>query len=253
MSAFALPRPIRRAAAQRRVTETGAALAIAAVAAASTYFVDRWGLERGLIAGGSILVLLWMATTRRTPVALAVFLVYLGCLDGYLKLSTGATYVTLIRDALLFAIVVGLMVRIAISGERQMMPPLSAWIVAFVAIVLAQFFNPEAGTPAHSAAGARQHLEFIPLFFLAYWFVRPTRALRIFVILLLLVATANGLAGYVQFKSTPEEFARWGPGYAERVLGTGRFSDAGRTFASRADTNGTRPFGLGSDAGSGGI
>jgi hypothetical protein len=253
MTALALPRPVVRAAASRPVTEAGAALAIAAVAVAGTYFVDRWGLGRGLIAAGGVIALLWMATTRRTLVALGFFMVYLGCLDGYLKLSTGSTPVTLIRDALLFALVLGLLARVAISGERYRLPPLTALVVAFVALVLVQFLNPEAGTVAHSLAGARQHLEFIPLFFLAFGFLRTTKALRGFVVLLLLIATANGVAGYVQFKSTPAQFAKWGPGYAERVLGTGRFSEAGRTFASRAETNGTRPFGLGSDAGAGGI
>src|SRR5262249_31278322 len=80
-----------------------------------------------------------------------------------------------------------------------------------------------------------------------------TRALRMFCILLAVVAAANGVAGWVQFKETPAQFAAWGPGYSERVLGTGAFAGAGRTSATGTSGSATRPFGLGSDAGDGGL
>src|SRR5262245_37183535 len=116
---------------QRRVGEAGLALAVAAVAAASTWFVDDWGLGRGITAGAFVLLLAWMFTTRRTAVALAVLMVYLGAIDGYLKLSTGATWVTLVRDVLIFAIAAGALARVAVRGERVTAPPLTGWVVAF--------------------------------------------------------------------------------------------------------------------------
>ena len=93
----------------------------------------------------------------------------------------------------------------------------------------------------------------VPLFFLVYAFVRSVAALRWFVVLLLLIASANGAASWIQFNSTAAQFAAWGPGYAERVLATGRFTDAGRTFATTNNLDRTRPFGLGSDSGGGGL
>jgi hypothetical protein len=126
-------------------------------------------------------------------------------------------------------------------------------MIAWTVIVLVEFANPHAGSLAHSLAGARQHLEFVPLFFLAYAFVRTTRALRTFCVLLAVIAAANGVAGWVQFNESPAQFAAWGPGYSERVLGTGAFAGAGRSAAVGANGSATRPFGLGSDAGDGGL
>jgi hypothetical protein len=130
---------------------------------------------------------------------------------------------------------------------------MTVWLVAFAAIVLVEFANPHAGTLVHSVAGARQHLEFLPLFFLTFTYVRTTRSLRMFCLLLAVVAAANGVVGWVQFKETPAQFAAWGPGYSERVLGTGAFAGGGRTAAVGASGSATRPFGLGSDAGDGGL
>jgi hypothetical protein len=83
--------------------------------------------------------------------------------------------------------------------------------------------------------------------------VRTTKALRVFVILLALIAAANGIVGLVQFKETPQQFASWGPGYAQRVLGLDGFG-GGRTFTNGTTPGfSTRPFGLGSDEGAGGL
>ncbi|HEY6887602.1 MAG TPA: hypothetical protein VI300_07480 [Solirubrobacter sp.] len=253
ISTFALARPFRGERAQRRLTETGISLAVAAAAASSTWFIDHWGTRRGLAMGLFVLALAWLATTRRTLVALAVLMLYLGCVDGYAKLSTGSTAVSLVRDALLFAIVAGVLVRGQGSAQPMKLPPLSLWVIGFVVLVLVQLLNPNDGTLVHSLGGVRQHLEFVPLFFLAFAFVRSKAALRGFVILLLVIGAANGVAGYIQFGLTQQQFAAWGPGYAERVLATGRFVDAGRTFAATEDVNRVRPFGLGSDAGAGGV
>ena len=91
----------------------------------------------------------------------------------------------------------------------------------------------------HSLAGVREHLEFVPLFFLTFAFVRSVKALRMLVILLAVIAAANGLASLVQFKESPQQFAAWAPGYAQRVLGTGSFSGGGRTF--KMDRSGADP------------
>jgi len=253
MGAQALPRPRVPAHGRSPAAQVTVALLVALGAAAMTWLA---GSQRPLTAAAALFVVLaslWLATTRRTLLALALLMIYLGLLDGYVKLGTGSSYATFIRDVLLYALVAGLLVRAAIGRERLPVPPLSGWVLAFVVVVLVQLANPQAGTLAHSLAGAREHLEFVPLFFLTYAFVRTTRALRTFVIVLALVAAANGVAGWVQFRETPQQLAAWGPGYAQRVLGQGGFELAGRTFATESGQNRTRPFGLGSDAGAGGV
>ncbi len=252
-SAYVLRRPAIGTPTRRRLGNAAAALVVAAIAAGLTRFVVDEGLLRGSVGVLGVTGFLWLATTRRTGLALALFMVYLGALDGYLKLRTGSTVVTLLRDVLLFGIVVGLLVRAQARGTPLTAPPLSAWVGLFVVLVLVQFANPQGGTLVHSLAGARQHLEFVPLFFLTFAYVRTTPALRMFVVLLVLLGAANGVVSWAQVGLTPQQMAAWGPGYAERVLGKGAFSEAGRTFASRAGVGQVRPFGLGSDSGSGGF
>lgn len=228
-------------------------VAIAALAIGLAWFADQRGALLGLAAVLVVAGSLWLAATRRTGLALALFMIYLGALDGYLKLATGSGVMTLLRDVLLFAIVAGLLVRAQVDGVRLAPPPLTGWVAVFAIVVLVQIANPLGGTFVHSLAGVRQHLEFVPLFFLTFAFVRTKEALRIFVLVLLVLAFANGVAGFMQFRLSPQEFAAWGPGYAERVLGQDAFLQSGRSFFDSEGNNFTRPFGLGSEAGSGGL
>lgn len=235
-----------------RARQTLAGLLTAGGASGLTLFVAGHGLTKAvavvIMVGGA----LWFASTRRTTLALAIVTLYLGLLDGYLKLSTGSNLITFVRDVLLYAIALGVLVRAAVQHRRLTAPPMTAWVVAFIALVLVQIANPSDGTLYHSLAGVRQHLEFVPLFFLAYAYVRTTKALRALLVLLAVIAAANGVVNYVQFHMTPAQLAAWGPGYSERVLGTGGYSFAGRTFDAAGGHQLTRPFGLMSDAGSGG-
>jgi hypothetical protein len=227
-------------------------LAVAAVAAVGAREVQHAPLAKAaavvIVAAGTVLFLV----TRRTGLALAAFMVYLGALDGFLKLSTGSTVVTFVRDGLLYAIVAGLVIRGTASDRQLQFPPLGMWVVAFVAIVIVEVANPNNGSLYHSLSGVRQDLEFVPLFFLAYSYMRTTRELKVFLIILALLAAANGIVTFIQFHLSPQQLAAWGPGYAERVLATGKFT-AGRTFFNASGQNFVRPFGLGSEAGAGGL
>jgi hypothetical protein len=237
------------------VRQTLGGLCVAAAAGALAVSMLHHTTLKGVAVAIVVVGSLWFATTRHTQLALAVLMLYLGLLDGYLKLATGSGAVTFVRDAFLFALVIGLFVRATVQGKRLPLPPLSGWLIAFSVLVLVQLANPQAGTLVHSLAGVRQHLEFVPLFFLTAAFVRTTRALRIFCILLAVIAGANAIAGWVQFNESPQQFAAWGPGYSQRVLGTGSFAGSGRTFSTgvAGAAGHTRPFGLGSDAGDGGV
>ena len=232
--------------------------------------LTAWGITMGLAAAGVTAVLvgngtlksvailivvvgtIWFAATRQTTLAMALLMLYLGLLDGYLKLATGSNLVTFVRDVLLYAICVGVLLRAIVERRPLSLPPLSGWVIAFSVLVVAQLANPDDGSLYHSLAGVRQQLEFVPLFFLAASFVRTKRALRWFLILMLAIGAANGVASWIQFNESPAQLASWGPGYAERVLGTGGFQFAGRTFYNSTGQQFTRPFGLGSDAGGGG-
>jgi hypothetical protein len=255
MSVYAIPLALARPAPRNAIGQAAAGLLVAVLAAGVTVFVTDRSAITGVAVVLAVAGTLWLATTRHTQLALALLMLYLGLLDGYLKLASGSNLVTLGRDVLLYAIVVGLLVRATVHGERLPLPPLNGWVVAFVVLVLVQIPNPHEGTIFHSLAGVRQHLEFVPLFFLTFAFVRTTKALRVFVILLAVIAAANGVAGLVQFNETPRQFAAWGPGYAQRVLGEGSFGAAGRSFSTGlpGSSGGTRPFGLGSDSGDGGV
>jgi glycosyltransferase involved in cell wall biosynthesis len=203
------------------------------------------------LAVGLALVAAWMAVSRRYELTLAVLLLYLGLLDGYIKLKLNTPWATLGRDVLLYAIVIGALVRLAATDRRIELPPLAGWVLGFTAAVLVQLFNPANGLTFGALASVRPHLEWVPLFFFGFVVVRSKRRLRGFLLLVLIVAAANGVASYIQFDLTPEELARWGPGYEERIMGTGDVG--GRVFLDDTGTLRTRPFALGADSGFGGV
>ncbi|MGO9899327.1 MAG: hypothetical protein ACLP0J_06475 [Solirubrobacteraceae bacterium] len=251
--ALARARPWPSTSARVTAGNTVIGLLVAAGAAALTVSVSGLGIKSGVATLIVVAGTLWSATTRRTSLALALLMIYLGALDGYLKLSTGSTSVTFVRDGLLYAIVIGVLVRAILQGKRFATPPLSPWVIGFAVLVLVQLANPLDGSLLHSLGGVRQDLEFVPLFFLTFAFVRTTKALLVFVILLVLLAVANGAANFVQFHMSPQQLAAWGPGYAERVLAESQFQFAGRTFETASGQAVVRPFGLMSESGSGGL
>lgn len=203
------------------------------------------------VAVGLFLVLPgWMLATHRHHLALAVLLVYLGLIDGVLKLQSTSEIPGLGRDIMIYAIAVGMLVRAVVARRPLSFPPLTGWIVAFTATVLVQLLNPANGSLIHSIASTRQHLEFIPLFFVAYAVMRSMSRVRCFLLLLAVVAALNGIVSIVQLGLSPEQLAAWGPGYEGLISGE---TGAPRTAAGGDGEKVVRPFGLGSDFGFGGI
>lgn len=226
-----------------------AALLIAVGFGLSLEFPDGNGaaaLVGAAIAGFA----LWMLLSERYAVTLAVLMVYVGLADGYLKLKTGSDQITLVRDMLLYAIVVGALARAAMRGEKFDLPPLKAWVIAWVVVVAIQIFNPHAGTLYHSLASTRQHIEWIPLFFFGYFVIQSRARLRNFLFLLVLITAINGVISLIQFRQTPDQLAAWGPGYAKAINGEGDVS--ARIFTDDSGVDHTRPFALGGDFGFGG-
>jgi len=201
-----------------------------------------------------LVVAAWCFSTRRVDVSLAVLGLYLGLLDGYLKLRTGSQLVALGRDVLIVAITAGTLLRALRSNQPLSLPPLGGFVLTFAGLVVVEMFNPEGRGFAGALAGARQHLEFVPLFFLGYAFVREESQVPKVLLILVVCAAVGGVVSYLQSTLTPEQLASWGPGYRERTLGTGAFQGGGR-LAVDAETGAIaiRPFGLGSDAGAGAV
>lgn len=205
-----------------------------------------------LAPGALLLVCLYLALSPRLELSLAILMLYLGLLDGYLKLSTDAQVTTLARDALLYAIVLGFLMRAVVRREALVVPPLARNVLLFVVLALVQLANPANVDLSTALGGLRPQLAFVPLFALGFLVLRDVQRLRMFLVLLLVVAAANGIVGLIQFNLSAEQLASWGPGYRERVLGTGDFGGAGRTFSDAGGVSRVRPPALGSDFGFGG-
>lgn len=217
----------------------------------SDALVDIGPAAAGVVAFA--LLALWCFKHRRVDQTLAALGLYLALFDAYLKLSTGSPYVTLGRDVLVAAIAGGALLRAMNSHKPLPLPPLGALVLAFSAVVVVEMANPNGPGLELAAAGVRQHLEFVPLFFLGYAFIRRESQLEKLLLLLVVGAAAGGVVSYVQSTLTPEQFARWGPGYSERILGTGSFYGAPRVAHGEAGEQSVRPFGLGSDLGAGAV
>jgi hypothetical protein len=202
------------------------------------------GVELPLL-GLFMAIPLWLATTSRTMWALGLVLLYMGLVDGFLKLQSGEETVDLGRDVLLYAVIAGMAFR-ARGGFK--LPALGGWVVAWMVVILVQLANPENGTVAHSIVSLRQHLEFLPLFFVGFVVLRTQSSLQGFFALLLAVAAINGAVAAYQSSLTPEQLAGWGPGYASLLTG-----EAPRAAEGPDGKRRVRPPGLGSDMGFAGI
>lgn len=192
----------------------------------------------------------WMFFNRRVEQSLAVLIVYLGLLDGYLKLRISTEIMSLGRDVLLYAIALGMLARTILRRDPVRVPPLTGWILAWTAVVLVQLLNPANGSWLHSFSSLRQDLEFVPLFFIAYAVLTSVKRLRAFLALLLAVAAINGAVGLYQSGLSPAQLSGWGPGYAALIKGA---EGAPRTSVGADGEARVRPPGLGSDMGFAGI
>ncbi len=194
-----------------------------------------------------IAVPVWLAFTKRTSLALTIVLLYMGLLDGVVKLGTGSQTATLGRDVLLYGVAIGMAAR---SRGPHRMPALSGWVFAWVVAILVQVANPSNVSIYHAVASTRQDLEFVPLFFIGFVAVRTKTALHTFFALMLVIASINGAVAVYQSTLTPAQLGAWGPGYANLLTGAG--GTAGRTFYTDGKAH-IRPPGLGSDEGFGGV
>lgn len=223
-----------------------AALAIAlaiALRAANPSFPLLFALAVGALG------IVWLAASSRLEVTVTVLALYLGLLDGPVKLMTVSQAASSVRDLLIGAVCLGAVIRLLASRERVRLPPLAGWVILFVLLVLAEAFNPNTHGWLKVVGGFRQQLEWVPFFFFGYVLMRSKDRLRKLFVVLGAIALANGLVSAYQTRLTPAQLASWGPGYAERVSGSETLT-ARRYKTSNGETR-VRPPGLGSDSGFG--
>lgn len=194
---------------------------------------------------------LWLFFSERYAVTLAVLLLYLGLLDGVVKLAFGSNLATLGRDVLLYAIALGALVRVILRRSSLPAPALTGIVLAWVAVCVMQVANPADVSRLHALAALRQDLEFVPLFFFGFYVLRSEHRIRNFLLLLLLVAAVNGIVNVIQSGLSPTQLASWGPGYHNLELGIA--NSVSRTFVTASGQVRVRPPGLGGEDGFGSL
>jgi hypothetical protein len=194
-----------------------------------------------------------LAASSRLEVSVTILALYLGLLEGPVKLLSASQAASSVRDVLIAAVSLGVLVRLARRGERLRLPPLSGWVLAFVALVTIEAFNPQTHGLLKIAGGFRQNLEWVPFFFFGYILMRSKERLRKLFVLLGAIALINGAVSAYQTHLTPGQLASWGPGYAQ-LYEDNAPSETGLT-ARRYLSEGAarvRPPALGTDSGFGG-
>jgi hypothetical protein len=205
-------------------------------------------LTIGFLLGlGALIVLMVSPRLELTVTFLAVFL---GCIDGPIKGFLGGGNATaVVRNVLVFGVVLGALARLLSKHERVRLPPMSGWVITYVVLVLVQAFNPNTVGTLKILGGFRQQLEWLPFFFFGYVLIRSRDRMHKMFVLLGVIALLNGIVGTIQSRLSPSQVASWGPGYAERINGANGIS--GTTFRSEGEGH-VRPLALGSDIGFGG-
>jgi hypothetical protein len=206
-------------------------------------------LVAGILLGAVGVCVLLLST--RYEVTLTLLVLYLGLLDGPIKLEAASAVASGMRDILIIAIALGMILRLIVKRERVRLPPLSGWVLAFVAFVLIEALNPDTHGLVKSIGGYRQQLEWVPFFFFGYLMIRSKRRFRQLFLILGVIALANGAVGAVQARLSPGQLASWGSGYRELEDGGEGNGITGRTYSVEGVAH-VRPPALGSDAGFGG-
>jgi hypothetical protein len=194
-----------------------------------------------------------LAVSSRLEVTVTILAIYLGLLDGPVKLMTASKAASSVRDVLIAAVCLGALVRLAGRRERLRLPPLSGWVLAFVGLVLIEAFNPRTHGLLKVVGGFRQNLEWVPFFFFGYALMRSKERFRKLFIVLGLIALANGAVSAYQTQLTPGQLSSWGPGYAALYEdnSAGTTGITARRYLSEGKAL-VRPPALGSDSGFGG-
>ncbi len=207
-------------------------------------------LVGGLIGLTAIVVL---CANPRLEVSVLLVALYLGLLDGPVKLAVAHTVGSGLREVLILCVAVGALLRLLAKRQKIVLPPLSPWALGFTGAVLIEVVNPRTGGILKSVGGVYQELGWVPFFFFGYGIMRTKSRFRRAFIVLGVIALANGVVNTYQSRLSPGQLASWGPGYKNLVYGTataGQKGITGRTYSVEGEAR-VRPPGLGSDEGFG--
>jgi|GEM_PF-713962 len=210
----------------------------------------------------AVVGLVWLIASPRLEVTVTVLAIYLGMLDGPVKLlSSGGAVASGLRNILVVGVALGALLRLVVKRERISLPAMSGWVLGLVLIVVVEAFNPQTPSALSFVGGVRQQLQWVPFFFFGYVLVRSTGRFRKMFIILGVLALANAIVSTYQTRLSPGQLASWGPGYNNRIYGSeaegsavsGKKIGGHRVYAAEGEAH-VRPPALGSDSGfSGGM
>jgi hypothetical protein len=204
-------------------------------------------LVLGVVAG--LIGIVALMVNDRLEITVTLVVIYLGVLNGPVKMFNSGREVTAsIQDIVVLAVAAGALLRIMSRREKVRLPALSGWVIAWVALVLVNAFNPKTEGVLHALGGFRNQLQWVPAFFFGYALMRSKDRFRKAFILIGVIALLNGVVAAYQTTLTPQQLASWGPGYAALIHPT---SGTGRIYFSEGEAR-VRPPGLGAEAGSSG-
>ena len=258
MSASALLPPGRIPAVHREVVRrrlgdvlvTGATALVPAVTAlAITISFPHTSLLLALAIIAGVVGIFTLMSLSRLEVAVTLVVIYYGVFNGPVKLFFGGREITSsIQDIVVLAVAAGALLRIVAQRRKVRLPELSGWVIAWVALVLVNVFNPKTQGFLHALAGIRQQLQFVPFFFFAYVLMRSKDRFRKLFLLIGVMASLSAIVAAYQTTLTPAQLASWGPGYKALINPD---AGSGRIYFSEGEAR-IRPPGLGSDAGASG-
>lgn len=235
----------RRLQDRMRVALTAAVPAITATAVTIALPKANILVVLAIIAG--VVAIIALMASSRLDVTVMLLAVYLGLLNGPVKLLLGGRELTAsFQDVIVLAVATGAFVRILMRREQVRLPALSGWVIAWVLLVVVNAFNPRTESILHILGGFRQQLQYVPFFFFGYVLMRSKRRFRQMFVILGVIAFANGVVAAYQTNLSPGQLASWGPGYQALIHPTG--VGAGRVYHAEGEAR-VRPPGLGSDAG----
>jgi hypothetical protein len=202
-----------------------------------------------LIVAGAVGVFALMISSR-WEITVTFIVLYLGLMDGVVKLSFSSREATAsLQDVIILAVCLGAVLRLVVRKEKITLPPLSGWVLAWVVLVVVNAFNPRTEGILHVLGGFRQNLQYVPFFIFGYVLMRSKRRFRQLFIVMGVIALASGAVAAYQTSLAPSQLASWGPGYHNLVFAPG--GGTGRVYFSEGEAR-IRPPGLGSEAGASG-
>ena len=203
------------------------ALVVGAAAAAAVITLGIGvgaGSARVVVGVLGLGILAWLVAQWRAGVYV---LVLTGCVDGFLKLATGSIAAYVLKDALLGAIVIGLLARVVLEPAERLpwvWRGLGQWALYF-GFIFAQIFNP-AVPLLESIAAFRARALFALLYVVGAFFFNSGAGLVRFVWVAICGIAFAGTIGIIQV-AVGNAWLELGPRFAHASLHYTSFSNLG--------------------------